>query len=158
MVEVRSNCKKFYFWWFGNPVCGESTGSKRHFVSVWLPYQHFGQTFFRVYGACSANHFLTSIFTHTKLHQHVGLILINSLANMLAQFVPVNKFMNKKRFYHWFLVRYFSKWLIFELINKSFHKNRSLVFMIRSIKSLPQPDLNQYHLRVNFPFSVPFNQ
>ena len=55
--------------------------------------------FFRVYGACSANHYLTNIFTHTKLHQHVGLILINSLANMLAQFVPVYKFMNKK-FYH----------------------------------------------------------
>ena len=31
---------------------------------------------FRVYEAYSANHFLTNIFTHTKLHQHVGLILI----------------------------------------------------------------------------------
>ena len=71
--------------------------------------------FFTVYGACSANHFLTNIFTHSKLHQHVGLILINSLANILASFVPVYEFMNT-RFYHWFLVRYFSKWLTFELI------------------------------------------
>ena len=53
--------------------------------------------FFRVYGACSANHFFTNIFTHTKLHQHVELILIKLLANMLAQFVPVYKFM-KPRF------------------------------------------------------------
>ena len=60
--------------------------------------------FFRVYGACSANYFLTNIFTHTKLHQHVWLILINSLANILAQFVAVYKFMST-RFYHWFLVR-----------------------------------------------------
>ena len=44
---------------------------------------------FRVYEEFSANHFLTNIFTHTKLHQHVRLILINSLANILAQFVPV---------------------------------------------------------------------
>ena len=151
MVEVRSNCKKSYFWWFGNPVCGESNGSKRHFVSVWLPYQRFGQTFFRVYGACSANHFLTNIFTHTKLHQHVGLILINSLANMLAQFVPVNKFMNKKRFYHWFLVRYFSKWLIFELINKSFHKNRSLVFMIRIYQKFTSARSKPISLKSQFP-------
>ena len=59
--------------------------------------------FFRVYGVCSANYFLTSIFTHTKLYQHVWLILINWLANILVQFVPVYKFMNT-RFYHWFLV------------------------------------------------------
>ena len=32
------------------------------------------KSFFRVYGVCSANNFLTNIFTHTKLHQHVGLI------------------------------------------------------------------------------------
>ena len=59
---------------------------------------------FRIYEACVANHFLTNIFTHTKLHQHVGLVLINSLAKMLAQFVPVYELM-KGRFYHWFLVR-----------------------------------------------------
>ena len=29
VVEVRSNCKKSYFWWLGNPACGESTGSSR---------------------------------------------------------------------------------------------------------------------------------
>ena len=33
--------------------------------------------------------FWPKIFTHTKLHQHVWLILINSLANMLAQFFPI---------------------------------------------------------------------
>ena len=43
--------------------------------------------FFSVYGACSANHFLTNIFTHTKLNQHVGLTV--------AHFVPVYKFMYK---------------------------------------------------------------
>ena len=48
--------------------------------------------------------FFTNIFAHTKLHQHVRLILINSLANILAQFVAAYKFMNT-RFYHWFLVR-----------------------------------------------------
>ena len=60
--------------------------------------------FFKIYGGCSTDYFYTNIFTHTKLHQHVWLILINSLANTLAQFVPVYKFMNT-RFYHWFLVR-----------------------------------------------------
>ena len=30
------------------------------------------ESFFRVYGECSANHFLTNIFIHTKLHQHGG--------------------------------------------------------------------------------------
>ena len=40
----------------------------------------------------------------TFSNQHFGLILINSLTNMLAQFVPVCKFMNT-RFYHWLLVR-----------------------------------------------------
>ena len=29
VVEVRSNYKKSYFWWFGNPTCGDSTGSKQ---------------------------------------------------------------------------------------------------------------------------------
>ena len=29
VVEVRSNYKKFYFWWFGNPACGKSTGSNQ---------------------------------------------------------------------------------------------------------------------------------
>ena len=48
-----------------------------------------GKYFFRVYGECSANCFSTNIFTHSKLHQHVWLILINLLANMLDQFVPV---------------------------------------------------------------------
>ena len=24
MVEVRSNYKKSYFWWFGNPTCGDT--------------------------------------------------------------------------------------------------------------------------------------
>ena len=43
---------------------------------------------FRVYGACSAKHLLINIITYTNLHQHIGLILINSQANMLAQFVP----------------------------------------------------------------------
>ena len=60
--------------------------------------------FFRVYGVCSRNYFLTNIFTHTKLHQHVWLTLINSLANILAQFAAAYEFMNT-RFYHWFLVR-----------------------------------------------------
>ena len=41
-------------------------------MSVWLPRQHFAQIFFRVCGACSANHFLTNIFIHTKLRQHGG--------------------------------------------------------------------------------------
>ena len=27
VVEVRSNYKKSSFWWFGNPACGDSTGS-----------------------------------------------------------------------------------------------------------------------------------
>ena len=27
VVEVQSNSKKFYFWWFGNPVCVDSAGS-----------------------------------------------------------------------------------------------------------------------------------
>ena len=31
-----------------------------------------------------ANHLLTKFFTYTKLHQHVGLILINLLSNMTA--------------------------------------------------------------------------
>ena len=26
VVEVRSNYKKSYFWWFGNPTCGGSAG------------------------------------------------------------------------------------------------------------------------------------
>ena len=82
----------------------KNTTQHRHVVSVWLPCQYFIQIFFRVYGACSVNYFLTNILTHTKLHQHVWLTLINSLANMLAQFIPVYKFMNT-RFYHWFLVR-----------------------------------------------------
>ena len=59
--------------------------------------------FLRVYGVCSANYFLTNIFTHAKLHKHVRLILINSLANIFPQFVPVYKVMNT-RFYDWFLV------------------------------------------------------
>ena len=58
-----------------------------------------GKYIFMAYGASLANHFLTNIFTHTKRHQDVGLILINSLVNMLAHFVPVYKFMNT-RFYH----------------------------------------------------------
>ena len=29
VVEIRLNCKKSSFWWFGNPVCGELTGSNR---------------------------------------------------------------------------------------------------------------------------------
>ena len=70
MVVVQSNYKKFYFWWFGNPTCGDSTGSNRHFLSVWLPYQYFCQIFFRVYGACLANHFMTNFFAHTKPHQN----------------------------------------------------------------------------------------
>ena len=37
-----------------------------YFPTIW-------KIFFNVYGACSANHFLTNSFTHTKLHQHVGL-------------------------------------------------------------------------------------
>ena len=76
----------------------------------------FCQIFFRVYGTCSANHFMTNIFVYTKPHQHVGLTLINLLASILAQFVPVYKFMNI-RFYNWFLAKYFSKSLIFELIS-----------------------------------------
>ena len=59
----------------------------------------FCQIFFRVYGACSANHFMINIFAHTKPHQHVGFRLINLLANILAQFAPVYKFINM-RFYH----------------------------------------------------------
>ena len=80
------------------------------------PYQYFCQILFRVYGVCSANHFMTNIFAHTKPYQYVGLILANLLVNILAQFVPAYKFMNI-RFYHWFLARCFSKWLIFKLIN-----------------------------------------
>ena len=40
--------------------------------------------FVRVYGACSTNHFLTNIITHTKLRHRVGLILINLLPNMIV--------------------------------------------------------------------------
>ena len=29
VVEVQSNYKKSYFWWFGNLACGELTGSSR---------------------------------------------------------------------------------------------------------------------------------
>ena len=29
VIEARSNYKKSYFWWFGNPACGESTGSNK---------------------------------------------------------------------------------------------------------------------------------
>ena len=29
IVDVRPNYKKPYFWWFGNPACGDSTGSDR---------------------------------------------------------------------------------------------------------------------------------
>ena len=29
VVEVRSNCRKSYFWWFGNPTCDDSTRSNR---------------------------------------------------------------------------------------------------------------------------------
>ena len=83
VVEVQSNYKQFYFWWFGNPACGYSAGSNRHFASIRL----LPNIFFSVYGACSANHFLTNIFTHTKLNQHVGLTV--------AHFVPVYKFMYK---------------------------------------------------------------
>ena len=72
--------------------------------------------FLRVYGVCSANHFMTNIFAHTKPHQYIGLILTDLLVNILAQFVPAHKFMNI-RFYLWFLARCFSKWLIFKLIN-----------------------------------------
>ena len=61
--------------------------------------------FLRVYGVCSANYILTNIFTHPKLHQHVWLILINSLANIFPMFGPVYKVMNA-RFYHWFLVMF----------------------------------------------------
>ena len=28
VVEVWSNYKKSYFWWFGDPACGDSAGSK----------------------------------------------------------------------------------------------------------------------------------
>ena len=65
VVEILSNYKHFYFWSFGNRACCDSTGSKQHFVSVYI--------FFSVYGVCLANHFLTNIFTHSKLHQHVRL-------------------------------------------------------------------------------------
>ena len=27
VVEARSSYKKSYFWWFGNPACGDSSGS-----------------------------------------------------------------------------------------------------------------------------------
>ena len=29
VVEVLSNYKKSYFWWYGNPACGDATGSNR---------------------------------------------------------------------------------------------------------------------------------
>ena len=29
VVEVRSNYEKSYFWWFGNPACGDSAGSNQ---------------------------------------------------------------------------------------------------------------------------------
>ena len=29
MIELQLNYKKSYFWWFGNPACGDSTGSNR---------------------------------------------------------------------------------------------------------------------------------
>ena len=29
VVEALSNCKKSYFWWYGNPACVDSTGSNR---------------------------------------------------------------------------------------------------------------------------------
>ena len=29
VVEARSNYKKSYFWLFGNPTCGDSTGGDR---------------------------------------------------------------------------------------------------------------------------------
>ena len=29
LIEVRSNYKKSYFWWFGNLACGDSAGSNR---------------------------------------------------------------------------------------------------------------------------------
>ena len=29
VVEVRSNNKKSYFWWFGDPACGNLTGSNQ---------------------------------------------------------------------------------------------------------------------------------
>ena len=82
-----------------------------HVVSAWLTCHHFGKIFFRVYGACSANYFLTNIFTHTKLHQHVCLILINSLANILVQFVAVYKLVDT-RFYPWFLVSFPNHWFL----------------------------------------------
>ena len=27
VVELLPNCKKFYFWWLGNPSCGDPAGS-----------------------------------------------------------------------------------------------------------------------------------
>ena len=27
MVELLPNCKKFYFWWLGDPSCGDPAGS-----------------------------------------------------------------------------------------------------------------------------------
>ena len=47
----------------------------------------FCKHFFSIYGACLANHFLTSIFTHTKLHQHVG--LTSTFPTILLHF-PLN--------------------------------------------------------------------
>ena len=84
MVEVGSNY---------NSVKSFTSGDLRMLLV------YFCQIFFRIYGECSASRFMTNIFYDTKLHQYVGLILIKSLANMLAQFVPVYKFMNI-RFYH----------------------------------------------------------
>ena len=45
--------------------------------------------FLKIYGACSTNYLLTNAFTQTKLHQYVGLILINSLENMLSPFLSL---------------------------------------------------------------------
>ena len=112
VVEVQSNYKQFYFWWFWNPVCGDSTGSNWHFASVRL----LANIFFSVCAACSANHFLTNIFTHNKLHRHVGL----TCWHILSQFISL-----WTRFYHWFLVRYFSRWLIFKLIDSLIFSQKS---------------------------------
>ena len=67
-------------------------------TGIFCQSDYLTNTFAKYFLECSANHFMTNIFAHTKPHQYIGLILTDLLVNILAQFVPAHKFMNI-RFY-----------------------------------------------------------